>query len=171
MSEYEINSPFLAQKSKDKEKATLIHNMLFFPDFYLSDFQSQYESDSTHSNHKQLQQLAIAMQQINRQLLDDMASDSSTNWVCEHVRQGYFSLASVPAAFYADKSEKVFQYLSAIFALAKAKLITRYRDIDSTESGQRHAEKIEGSIRYYLQESRESLRLLMGKSRATIDLV
>ena len=62
-------------------------------------------------------------------------------------------------------------YLQAVWQRAKAYELEQYRDIDTTDSGSRRAEGIESRIDSALQRSREALRSLMGRGRATIVLI
>lgn len=62
-------------------------------------------------------------------------------------------------------------YRQAVYQRAKAHELEQYRDIDTGEAGSRRAEGLESRIDTALQRSRESLRLLLGKSRATIRLI
>lgn len=171
MDSQKLTSPFIAQKGKDTKGEIVLANMEFFPNVPLLDFQERYKVDNGHSEERQIQNLQNAMQRINRQLLDDMATESGTNWVCEKVRLGYFTLESVPAFQYGECSEKVTQYFTAIYALAKSKLVKKHRDTDTTRHGHDHADELEKTADDYLTESREALRLLMDKSRVTIDQV
>ena len=63
------------------------------------------------------------------------------------------------------------RYLQAVWQRAKAYELEQYRDIDTTDSGSRRAEGIESRIDTALQRSREALRRLMGRGRATIVLI
>ena len=63
------------------------------------------------------------------------------------------------------------RYLQAVWQRAKAYELEQYRDIDTTDSGSRRAEGIESRIDTALQRSREALRSLMGRGRATIVLI
>jgi hypothetical protein len=167
-----LTPPFTAQKGQDDHDAIVLANMDFFPDIHLRDFQTRYKVDNSHGEDKQIQSLQNAMHRINKQLLDDMATEKRTNWVCEQVRKGYLTLDKVPSMHYGNCSEKVSQYLTAIYALAKANLVSKYRDIDTTRRhGQEKAAELESTEDDYRQESRESLRLLMDKPRVTIDLI
>lgn len=62
-------------------------------------------------------------------------------------------------------------YQDAVFNRAKSLVLENYRDIEATAKGHDRSEGMEARIDDYLQKSRESLRLLMGKSRMTVALV
>lgn len=63
------------------------------------------------------------------------------------------------------------RYRQAVWQLAKAYELEQYRDIDTTDSGSRRADGLESRIDTALQRSREALRSLMGRGRATIVLI
>lgn len=63
------------------------------------------------------------------------------------------------------------RYLQAVWQRAKAYELEQYRDIDNTDSGSRRADGLESRIDTALQRSREALRSLMGRGRATIVLI
>ena len=66
---------------------------------------------------------------------------------------------------------KITHYRQAIYQRAKAYELEQYRDIDTTASGGERAEGLESRIDTALQRSREHLRALIGKGRATITLI
>lgn len=63
------------------------------------------------------------------------------------------------------------RYRQAVWQLAKAYELEQYRDINTTDSGSRRADGLESRIDTALQRSREALRSLMGRGRATIVLI
>lgn len=168
-------APFVAQKSQDRTGITL-PNMEFFPAIDLLDFQTKYRVNASHSVERQVEALQQAMIKTNAELLSDAAMASGVSWTCQQVRAGYYSLDAVPAIQYGGLSEKVELYLAAVYAKAKQVLVERYRDTDTTRSGHQTAgfdkdKAVSDLIADYEQESREKLRLLMGKPRCTIELI
>jgi hypothetical protein len=83
----------------------------------------------------------------------------------------YAALADIPAVQIMGQSIKIHHYIGAVFNEAKASLTETYRDFDSTQSGHDEADKLEISIVDYRQTSREHIRKLLGKPRATIGLL
>lgn len=163
--------PTVAQKGQDSTGQVVLPNMEFFPDIHLRDFQERYRVNNGQGESRQIQMLQQAMQRINRELLDDDAMEEGGNWVCQQVRKGFFTLESVPSVQYGDCTEKLMQYRTAIYAHAKARLIERYRDTQTTRPGHDRADDMELTVDDYDQESREALRQLLGKPRCTIDLI
>jgi hypothetical protein len=173
VTEADLTPPFstVAQKGQDSTGQVTLPNMEFFPDIALRDFQSRYRVDNGAGEDRQIQALQQAMTRINRELLDDSAMEEGTNWVCQQVRNGFFSLETVPANHYGDCNEKVMQYRTAVYAHAKARLVERYRDTQTTRLGHDRADDLELTADDYDQESREAVRQLLGKPRCTIELV
>ena len=66
---------------------------------------------------------------------------------------------------------KQHHYRRAVYQRAKAIELEWYRDVDTTAKGSERADGLERRIRTALQRSREALRLVLGKSRATIALI
>ena len=62
-------------------------------------------------------------------------------------------------------------YQRAVYATAKAELIERYRDFDSTDAGQRRAETMELSVDDYRRQARYAIRDILGRPRATVELL
>lgn len=163
--------PTLAQKGQDNTGQVTLPNMEFFPAISLRDFQERYRVNNGQAETRQIQTLQQAMQRINRELLDDAATEDGVSWVCQQVRNGFYTLETVPANQYGGCSEKVMQYRTAIYAHAKARLTERYRDTQTTRTGHDRADDMDLTVDDYDQESREALRQLMGKRRCTIDLI
>jgi hypothetical protein len=70
-----------------------------------------------------------------------------------------------------DTSRLVLLYQRAVYATAKAELIERYRDFDSTDAGQRRAEAMELSVDDYRRQARYAIRDILGRPRATVELL
>jgi len=165
-------SPYLAQKSQDTEDEVVIANMDFFPDLHLLDFQLSYRVDASQHQNRQEQALQEAMVTVNNELLNNNATDSGINWVCEQVRKGYFTLSAVPSVIYGEVTDKQKQYLSAVYAHAKSLLVDRYPELffgRKDRSAKSDPDNNTGDI--YLTESRVNIRQLMGKARMTVDLI
>ena len=83
----------------------------------------------------------------------------------------YDALDDVPAEGIDGVSVLTHRYRMAVYNEAKATLTERYRDIDSTQSGHDEADKLDATIDDYRQVSREHIRALLGKPRATVELL
>lgn len=84
---------------------------------------------------------------------------------------GYPTLADVPAPRIDGISMKVLHYRRAIGLLAKAELIDRHRDFDTTSAGAAQAAELEGSIAELRRDAQHALRDLQGRTRTVVDLI
>ncbi|HEY4583081.1 MAG TPA: head completion/stabilization protein [Lysobacter sp.] len=62
-------------------------------------------------------------------------------------------------------------YMRAVAHLAKAELIERYRDLDSTGSGLRRAIDMEPSIDEHRRNARWAVRDILGEPRSVVELI
>ncbi|MCF6221649.1 MAG: head completion/stabilization protein, partial [Robiginitomaculum sp.] len=83
----------------------------------------------------------------------------------------YAGIEDIPAEQVSGTSRYVHQYMAAVFNEAKADLVERYRDFDSTNDGHDEADTLEETIDDYRRKSRENIRALLGRPRATIELL
>ncbi len=158
---------FVAQAGQD-ETATVIPNLSFYPDIELLHFQKTTRVDETHLPERQIHALKTALREVNQDL---------QTW-----RNTLYALNPAPTKLDETKGdiygegdaaehEKVSDYLTAVYAKAKAKLIEKYRDYDTTKSGRmQDDEKIPNADEYH-QESREAVRRIMGTDRCTVELI
>lgn len=166
---------FIARKSTD-DGTTVIDNFPFFPPIQLRDFQQRYKLDSGTAEERQIHNLITAMQSVNDELFNPNSMDSGVSWVDTQLALGYCTLERVPSIHYGDCLQKVQQYQTAVYAHAKSLLMERHRDTDSRLSGSKaddmeRSREMEKTADEYMQESREAIRALMGKSRCTIELL
>ena len=172
MQEYKIPkiSGFITEKTQ-ASGTTLINNIHFFPDIYLLDFQQRYKLDNGTAEERQINALQTAMMEVNEELMNPNARDCGIDWVNEQLNLGYCHLDAVPALKYGACSAKLHHYRTAIYARAKAELLERSPDVDTTRSGHDRADKLEETADKYLAEGRVALRQLMDKPRMTVDLI
>lgn len=84
---------------------------------------------------------------------------------------GYATLEAKPAAQLDGQSILCLTYTRAIGLLAKAELIERHRDFDTTAAGGNQASELEGSIGELRRDAQHALRDLQGRGRTTVDLI
>ena len=84
---------------------------------------------------------------------------------------GHTRLADMPAPRLDDSSILVLAYRRAIGLYAKAELIERHRDFDTTNAGANQATELEGSIAELRRDAQHALRDLQGRNRTTVDLI
>ena len=137
-----------------------IKNSDFFPNLSVKNFRDSLRVDETVPFGRVKATLINAILKVNA----DLSELSLSNLP-------YTALADVPSATIAGTSTKVWRYKSAVFNEAKADLIERYRDFDSTQSGHDEADKLETVINDYRQKAREHIRALLGKPPVRIALL
>lgn len=83
----------------------------------------------------------------------------------------YASMADVPAEQVNDESLFVILYKRAVYALATAELIERYRSFDSTNEGNDNADESEPSIDDLRRDARWAINDILGIPRNTVELI
>lgn len=146
----------------NQESGLTVKNLTFYPDLNLDDFRALYRVDTTTKNDVAVDVLTNAMISTNIELKD---------WRAAQEADGHATLAAVPADSYDDTSEKITHYLTAVYSRAKALLVERFRDFDSTGSGHGRADELNLTTDDYLQQTRESLRALKGLPRTIVELI
>jgi hypothetical protein len=68
-------------------------------------------------------------------------------------------------------SALVLLYRRAVFTAAKAEVVERYRDIDTTGAGQRKGEELEPSVGELRRDSLHAIRDILQVSRTTVELI
>lgn len=121
----------------------------FFPALSVSDWKASMRIDDNVSAKRSHEILTSSLHMVHAELSDWRAAQTAV------------VLEGIPAI----------HYRQAVYQRAKAYELEQYRDIDSTVAGSERAEGLESRINVALQRSREHLRLLIGKPRATIKLI
>lgn len=81
------------------------------------------------------------------------------------------TLADVPAPQINEVSVNVHRFHRAVGCLAKASLMERYRDMDTTPSGDRKADQTDPTIDDLRRDALWAVRDITGKSRTTVALI
>lgn len=139
-----------------------ITNNGFFPTITTADFSQKTRLDGTVTLERIVQSLIVAISEVNQEL---------TAWQVRQQVAGYATLADVPAPQLDGESQKLALYRQAVYALAKAELIERYRDFDSTKSGHRHADEMEPGIDTYRRSARWAIADIQAKPRMVVELI
>ena len=139
-----------------------VGNIDFFPAIAVADFRRDTRVQDTVTDYRVMLAIRSAMIKTNKEL---------ATWQATQVTAGHATLAAVPADKYDDISRLVHLYTNAIYAKAKAIIIAKYRDTDSTRAGDDRADEIENTEDDYHGEHREAVRAILGVSRATVELL
>ncbi len=99
------------------------------------------------------------------------ANENLALWALEQTQAGYTTLADVPAGSIDGSSVKVSQYKRAVYSFAKAELIERMSDYDTSLSGDRKQDKLISAIDQYRREGILAARSIKGLSHCTIELI
>lgn len=84
---------------------------------------------------------------------------------------GHSTLAAVPAPQLDGQSVQLIRYRRAIALYAKAELIERHRDFDTTAAGGTQADDLAPSIAELRRDAQHAVRDLVGRPRTVVDLI
>lgn len=87
------------------------------------------------------------------------------------IGSGATTLADVPATTLDDRSVQVIRYFRAVALYAKAELIERHRDFDTTAAGGTQADELTPAIGELRRDAMHAIRDILGQSRTTVDLI
>lgn len=144
----------------ERETDVTISSPEFYPDLSTAGFRAAMRVGTT-----------VPTERVKTALIDALLKtlQDMKDYRVEFVK--YATLADVPDDEIDGTSIKVHLFLAAVHNEAKASLTEVYRDFDSTKSGHDEADKLEMTIEDYRRVARESIRALLGRPRATIELL
>ncbi|EIZ77758.1 bacteriophage P2 GPL capsid protein [Novosphingobium sp. Rr 2-17] len=87
------------------------------------------------------------------------------------IAAGHATLAAVPAPHLDGQSVQLIRYRRAVALYAKAELVERYRDFDTTSAGGNQADELTPSIGELRRDAQHAVRDLVGRGRTTVDLI
>lgn len=146
----------------DATPETDITNDAFFPDVKPAEFRQTMRQDKTVTTGRMRESLINAISGVNRQL---------STWKTQQAAAGKLTLAAVDTAEIGGQPVKVHYYLRAVYSLAKAELIERYRDFDATNSGREKADEMVETEDYYRRDARWAVADIQGKPRTVVELI
>jgi len=118
--------------------------------------------DGTVSVARLREALVIAIGSVNAEL---------AAWQTVQAAAAIQSLADVPAPKIGGISRFVDLYQRAVRCRAAAHLVERYRNLDITDKGQKHAEAQEPSIDELRRDARWAIADIQGIPHATVELI
>lgn len=157
-----VARPPQADLEPTPEEETNVTNDGFFPDVHPAMIRAQ-QRVPTSITPARLRAAIIAAMMTARIDLRRVMADSYA--------AGHETLAAVPAPQLDGVSIHVLQYVRAIGLFAKAELIERHRDFDTTAAGGNQATELEGSVEQLRRDAQHALRDMQGRTRTTIDLI
>jgi hypothetical protein len=118
--------------------------------------------DGTITNARLTECIALAMSAVEDQL---------DAWQQQQLDLGRAKLADVPSKVIAGTSRLVLLYTRAVYATVQAELIERYRDVDTTHTGDKRADTLDQTVDDYRRNTRYAIRDILGRPRADVELL
>jgi hypothetical protein len=140
----------------------IITNAPFFPDIAVESFRDATRVDGTVTNERCQHALEAAISDANDQL---------SNWVQEQVASGVTDITGMPIQPWQRAGYHQQLYLRAVYSLAKADLIERYRDYDTTGKGHQKADALAPADDDYRRNAAWALSDVRGDRRTTVELI
>lgn len=139
-----------------------ITNNGFFPSINTDEFVKTQKLDGITADDKLLFALTLAISNTNMEL---------ASWQLKQEAIGYFNLENVPSDQIDNTSRLIILYKQAVFSFAKANLLEKYRDFDTTALGNKKAENVETNIDAYRRDARWAISDIQGKQRSVVELI
>lgn len=141
---------------------TKITSSPFWPDVEPTSIREAHRIDGTVTAPRLREALIEAIASVNEEL---------DAWRAARVLEGRATLADVPAPVISDVSVHVHRYQRAVGCMAKAMLIERYRDFDTTAAGHQNGDQLENPIDDLRRDARWAISAILGISRTTVELI
>lgn len=155
-----VSTPPLSQPSETP--APPITNDAFYPDVSLEHARDTMRLDGTVTDARLRHELLAATASVN----DELRAARSA-WR----EAGITRLADVPADQLDGETVLLQHYRRAVYCLAKATLIERYRDYDTTADGARRADELEPQSDELRRDARWAINDIVGRPRVTVELI
>lgn len=143
----------------------VIENDGWFPDINLSHMRDAMRLDGTVTNPRLAQAIIEAIIHVNQELED---------WQMQNMATGSLSMADIPAVTINRESKLAIHYRRAVYSTAKADLIERYRDIDSTASSmtdKKNMEWLNDAPEYQRRNAHWAIADIVGRTHSTVELI
>lgn len=152
---------FTSSQSHDIPDETLSSGV-FFPDISLRDYQQSMLTDGKVTPERLKHVVTNAMIEVNRELSD---------WRQSQIAAGFASLDAVPAEHINADSELTLLYRRAVYGLTKANLTERYRDTDTTDSGEKKAAALGDTVDDLWRDVQWAIQRIKGESHNICELI
>lgn len=134
----------------------------FWPSIDLDAMRETLRIDSSVTPARLETAVVAAIISVNRDL---------AKWRLARQAEGCAALADVPPDVFLDQSQRTALYVRAVQCAAGAEVCERYRNYDSTASGDKKADADAPTIDDYRRDQRWAVRDLLGRSRTTVELL
>lgn len=152
---------FTSDKTTDIPDETL-NSGDFFPDISLRHYQQSVLTDGKVTTERLRHALVNAMIEVNREL---------SEWKRSQIAAGFTSLEAVPADHINNDSELMLLYRRAVYSEAKANLTERYRDTDTTDSGEKKAAALGETTDDLRRDVQWAIQRIKGESHNICELI
>lgn len=152
---------FTSDKTTDVPDETLSSGD-FFPDISLRHYQQSMLTDGKVTTERLRHALVNAITEVNREL---------AGWKRSQTAAGFASLAVVPADHINNDSELILLYRRAVYSEAKANLTERYRDTDTTGSGEKKAAALGETVDDLRRDVQWAIQRIKGESHNICELI
>lgn len=142
--------------------AAVIANDGWFPDVDMAHVRKAVRLDGTVTDERLREALVIAMAATNDELRTFAGAQQSL---------GRATLADVPAPSIGGESINLARYRTAVYYTARADLVEKYRDFDSTKSGHQAADQLDTTIDDDRRTAKWAVRDIKGVGRMTVELI
>lgn len=150
-----------APSSTRAPAATIVTNDGFFPDIDLDQLREKMRLDGTVTHARLQDATVLAIGTVNNEL---------QTWKAMRLAAGDVTMADTLPKVNGE-SFYLALYRSAVYRTAKADLTERYRDFDSTKSGEDKAEQLEMTIDDDRRHARWAISDILGRRRITVELI
>ncbi|MFJ2987751.1 head completion/stabilization protein [Collimonas sp. NPDC087041] len=143
----------------------LVENDGFYVDIHLFQMRDAMRLDGTVTDVRLRQAVIAAILHVNDELRE---------WKLQQVAAGYASLAAVPADRIDRESVLIAHYRRAVYCTAKADLIERYRDFDSTASSlsdKKMMEALDHAPGEQRRNAHWAIADIIGRAHLTVELI
>lgn len=154
-------SGFVANGGAEAEEAQVTNNG-FFPAIDPAHFREATRQDKTVTYDRLKLALIEAIAAANREL---------ASWEAQQQDAGHNTLDAVPQAEVGGEGILLHHYRRAVYSLAKAELLERYRDFDATRSGAERDEENPAPDDVYRRDARWALAAIRGTERVVVELI
>jgi len=146
----------------EPEPAHEIPNDGFFPSVDPADVRNTIRINGTVTEQRLVESVHDAIAAVNREL---------SAWRVAQIDQGCATLDAVPAAQVGGISVLIHHYRRAVYQLANADLIERYRDFDTTAAGEKRAQELDSAIEESRRNARWAVLDILGLPHLTVELI
>lgn len=134
----------------------------WWPQVSPDEVRSTIRVNGTITEARLIDALKVAIIMVNREL---------SGWQSTQQAKGYTTLAEVPAPVISGSSALEHLYKRAVYQTARADLIERYRDFDTTGAGDKRAEDLTDTVDEARRNARWAVQDILGQPHLTVELI